>query len=102
CSFSRHVWFLVLRVLSWQSLVQESSDNLMTWWSSTRKRVVKEYRPGLDGLVLLVTWTIWKERNARVFSRGASSPHEILSKVLDEAKLWNLAGFCAFHCLASI
>ncbi|KAJ1285043.1 hypothetical protein BS78_03G250600 [Paspalum vaginatum] len=74
----------------------------MIWWSSTRKRVDKEHRPGLDGLVLLVFWMIWKEGNARAFNRGVASPHVVCSKLLDEAKLWSLAGFRAFLCLASL
>ncbi|WVZ66620.1 hypothetical protein U9M48_015811 [Paspalum notatum var. saurae] len=102
CSFSRQVWFLALSVFSWQTLIPAASDTSMFWWSSARNRVRKEYRPGFDGLVLLIFWMIWKERNARVFNRGAVSPFLVWSKLQEDGKLWSLAGFNAFLCLASL
>ena len=46
----------------------------------------------LASLLLLATWEIWNERNARVFKNKHSSPLTILSKIKHEAKLWVLAG----------
>ncbi|WVZ91735.1 hypothetical protein U9M48_037868 [Paspalum notatum var. saurae] len=102
CSFAREVWFLVLRPVSWHSLIPGPMDSMMSWWSSARKRVHKEFRKGFDALVLLSLWMIWKERNARVFGRRPSSPSELLSLLLSEANLWVLAGFRALSCLVAL
>jgi hypothetical protein len=50
------------------------------------------HRKGLDSLVLLTVWEIWKERNARVFHRKTSQFFVILDKIKCEARLWVLAG----------
>ena len=43
-------------------------------------------------LVLLTSWEIWNERNARVFRNKFTSSQAILSKIKNEAKIWALAG----------
>ncbi|WVZ69203.1 hypothetical protein U9M48_018027 [Paspalum notatum var. saurae] len=101
CSFSKHVWFLALQKLAWHSLLPDPGVSLMEWWCSVRGKVVVEQRSGFDAVILLVVWTLWKERNARVFDGKCSSPHDVLSKLLSEARLWDLAGFQAFSRLVS-
>jgi hypothetical protein len=41
---------------------------------------------------MLVSWEIWKERNARVFSNNAPTMAMVVNKIKDEAALWSLAG----------
>ena len=43
-------------------------------------------------LTLLTTWTIWNERNARVFQKKSTPPQIILRNLKEEARLWVLAG----------
>jgi hypothetical protein len=51
-------------------------------------------RKAMASLTMLVTWTIWKERNARVFNhKSAPPPPTILLDIIKaEAKLWVAAG----------
>jgi hypothetical protein len=49
-------------------------------------------RKGLASLVLLTVWTIWQERNDRIFRRKLSPTFIILDKIKYEARLWVLAG----------
>jgi hypothetical protein len=46
----------------------------------------------LKSAVTLITWELWKERNARVFSNKASMPLAVMQKIKDESKNWILAG----------
>ena len=61
------------------------------WWSEialARSPNVK----GMASLLMLISWELWKERNARVF-RNVSAPTMILvEKIMDEATMWTLAG----------
>jgi hypothetical protein len=51
-----------------------------------------ENRKAISSITMLVTWTIWKERNARVFNNKSAPPTILLQIIKDEAKLWSAAG----------
>lgn len=65
----------------------------MTWWTTARKQLPKELRHGFDSLVLLTSWMLWKERNARTFNCIASTPAELGAAIRLEADLWVVAGY---------
>jgi hypothetical protein len=46
-----------------------------------------------DSLLLLVAWSLGKERNARVFGRPASSAMTVARSALREGEDWALGGF---------
>ena len=96
CSYSREVWFSLLRRGGLQLLVPcSNATSFVTWWSTSRKRLPRDKRKAFDTFVLLVIWTIWKERNARVFDRKASMPWVLSDIILDEGVVWATAGFFA-------
>jgi hypothetical protein len=41
---------------------------------------------------MLVSWEIWKERNARTFNNVSTMPTIIYDKIKLEARTWVLAG----------
>jgi hypothetical protein len=47
---------------------------------------------GFRSLLLLVTWELWLERNARTFKRVERPMHILLLKVKEEARTWGVAG----------
>ena len=47
-------------------------------------------RKAMASLVLLTSWEIWNERNARVFRNKHASSINMLAKIKHEAKLWVL------------
>lgn len=66
CSFAKSVWWEVLR---WAGctcpFVPEAT--LQDWWSHLLRQQAPQRRKGLHTLVMLIAWSLWKERNARVF-----------------------------------
>lgn len=60
--------------------------------------MTKAHRRGFDTIATLVTWTIWKERNNRVFNQVSITWVEIARAMIDEADLWRLAR-AAIHTL---
>ena len=52
-------------------------------------------RKGLNCLIILVTWEIWKHRNARVFEGVLPNVKSLLHAVANEGILWYTAGASA-------
>jgi hypothetical protein len=49
-------------------------------------------RKSIASLLMLVSWEIWKERNARTFNNVSTMPTIIYDKIKLEARTWVLAG----------
>jgi hypothetical protein len=47
---------------------------------------------GLYSTIILITWEIWKERNARVFNNKSSMASALLQRIKDESENWIMAG----------
>lgn len=50
------------------------------------------HRKALTSLMMLVGWTIWNERNVRIFRNEFKPPNILLTNIKSEAKLWAAAG----------
>ena len=93
CSFSREVWYRVLRG-RWHSVSLQQPDAIFTyWWLVGRKRFGKVDRKCFDTLVILTFWTIWKERNRRTFDHVNRSVDDVVNVVFEEATSWLQAGY---------
>ena len=95
CVFSRQVWFRCIARMGLRiELCPANDSRLVQWWTEARKHIHKQTRKGFDTFVMLICWTLWKQRNARVFRntndvRDARGTMEI---IFQELKLWELAG----------
>jgi hypothetical protein len=97
CVFSREVWSSCLRTYHLHQAVSVQEQDIMIWWTNTRKLLPKQIRRGFDSLFFLVAWNLWKERNARTFGRTPRQPAELLHTILEEASLWMAAGYRALR-----
>jgi hypothetical protein len=64
----------------------DSENDLGEWWIQQRGRIDQASRALFDLMLLLVAWTIWKERNRRVFGRAPSSMLDVIGAVIKEGK----------------
>ena len=93
CVFARQVWSLVFQHLGLSQLdPQPSVTRFSGWWKRSSAAVPKEVRKGLNSLIILVTWEIWKHRNTCVFDKKRPSVHEVLAAISSEGGLWCSAG----------
>ena len=53
---------------------------------------VDHNRKVLASVMMLVSWEIWKERNARIFRNAATPTTIIVTRIKEEAHMWTLAG----------
>ena len=94
CRYSLRIWRGIKEWLGLFNLdmsVWSGYDSVKAWWCSIT-RVQGRRRKGLSSLLLLVSWEIWNERNARVFRNVASMPSLIISNIKRGAGLWGMAG----------
>jgi hypothetical protein len=76
-----------------QLQVPHQNIDLERWWAEARKRVSKSDRRRLDTLIILIAWTLRKQRNARVFGnlRKQMNTQQIVDHVHEEWHMWELA-----------
>ena len=93
CVFSRQVWVLIFQHLGLIHLAPESPETrFFGWWRKTFLAVPKEMRKGLNSLIILVAWEIWKHRNDCVFEKARPNTQEVLRAINTEGRLWCMAG----------
>jgi hypothetical protein len=88
CVFSSEVWYKVLRHCGLEHLSPAAPDRLVEWWLASRKRVLKPRHRAFDSMVFAVAWSIWLERNDRVFNRVSSDPSATAGSTWNLLSLW--------------
>ena len=64
CVFACQVWYIILQKLGLASVApQPTSNKFSSWWCQAVKGVPKGYRKGINSLIILVSWEIWKHQN---------------------------------------
>ena len=62
------------------------------WWRTLCTKVSGIARDGLNSLVILGVWTLWKQRNGCVFDNKNPSIADAIRRVELEVHLWEMAG----------
>lgn len=90
CPFSRELWFNICQSLG--RPMPDPKQTVILWWRALRVAWPREHRKGVDTLFALVSWRIWKERNARCFREAVSSVADLMTVIKAEGELWVQAG----------
>lgn len=92
CHLTRRVWDLVMGWLGLYFIDTHDWAHLSfnNWW--LRMASTSPSRKAVSTLTLLITWEVWKERNAHVFNNKSTPPLVILENIKTETRLWVLAG----------
>lgn len=69
-----------------------NTHSLEDWLMHSRQRLPNSLKKNWTAVVHLAWWSIWKERNARIFNNKAEPLSRILSAILEEARCWRDAG----------
>jgi len=93
CVVARQVWFNLLQPLNLGDYIPRQQEcSFAEWWRKLMKRVKKEYKRGVNSLIILGAWLLWNHRNACVFEGVTPSVSAIMCAFKDEHSLWCLAG----------
>lgn len=91
CPYSRRVWLLILiwsGCLSLNPAQWLQVQDVEAWFEHV---AMHDNRVG-HSLAILTLWSIWKQRNARVFRKIAKPEHALFAEIKDTCQLWSLAG----------
>jgi hypothetical protein len=88
CVFTREVWFQILNRFGWKALTPVKPPSFASWWLGVRKRVAWPRRKVFDSVLTLVAWSIWLERNERVFRAVSMQPAQTVIGVMVELDCW--------------
>lgn len=91
CPESRQLWWWVLRAIGHPECLPVNEPSFYQWLCSSRIRIREHLRRGFDTVVTLVAWTIWKERNGRIFNQQQRTWVDIVKGMAAEATLWRQA-----------
>ena len=85
CMVARQVWFRLFTPLNLADSVPRQNElSFADWWRTMMSRVSKEHRKGVNTLINLGAWIIWKHRNACVFEGASPSLNMIWSELKNE------------------
>lgn len=88
CVYAREVWHYCFDALQLPIPRPMVGDTFMDWWLRHHNSFRKAEKRGIDSLVVGIAWSLWKQRNARVFNRLEQQlgAHFLASQILDEIK----------------
>jgi hypothetical protein len=64
----------------------------VVWWSLVGGQISGVARRGLNTLIILGAWTLWKHRNSCVFDKKSPNIEEAIRKADQEKDMWSCAG----------
>ena len=93
CVYAREVWQGCFQRLRITATGPSQVCTLEEWWSRTRVRFAMKHRKNFDAVVILVCWSIWKNRNAWAFNNPSKQfqARALINSICDEFAMWVLA-----------
>lgn len=82
---TRQIWAAVFQKVGLTAAAPVGfSGSFSKWWRVTISAAHKNLRKGLNSLIILVVWEVWKHCNSCVFDGLAPHVDAVLQKVADE------------------
>jgi hypothetical protein len=92
CVFARQFWFNFLQRVHLQDLTpQMDTISFSEWWRKANERVLGSGKKGLNSLVILGAWPLWKHHNRCVFGGASPNLATALCQAEEERVVWDLA-----------
>jgi hypothetical protein len=100
CIFAREFWFRLLQKFGMQSLAPQLAETSFDdWWEKILGETEEQTKQGLNSVVILGAWTLWKHRNNCVFDGVPPNLTRALQLAGEELHFWGLAESTEFHTL---
>jgi hypothetical protein len=92
CVFARQFWFFLLQRVGLAALAPQPSDiSFDDWWRRASDSINGLAQRGLNSLIILGAWTIWRHRNECVFNGKSPRLPSALIMTGEDSLFWGLA-----------
>jgi hypothetical protein len=71
---------------------QPSKTSFFDWWNRAATLVDQPLKKGLNSLIILGAWTLWRHHNDCVFNAASPRLSAVMAMAREEAWKWRLAG----------
>ena len=91
CPTTRAIWSSISSWCSWTAMnpsCWRATDDLEVWFFGLMGTSNSPAAKGARSLAILVTWTIWCERNRQVFNEEVKSTARIIDEIKEASRLW--------------
>ena len=93
CVFTRQFWVHTLQQFGLQTLAPQLDDHcFIHWWGETSSRFSGQVQKGINSIIILGSWLVWKHRNYCVFDGGTPNLSRVMAAFREEVQLWSVAG----------
>jgi hypothetical protein len=95
CEFTKLVWSAISYWVSLPSLHPSQwreGSGMVSWYGALSGASPEAKAKGAKSVTLLVCWTLWCERNRRIFDGIERSSDQLAASIQAEARQWILAG----------
>jgi hypothetical protein len=91
CAVVSIIWGSILNWAGLSQVAPSTNLNPRLWWLHASSNLQNPDKSKFNTLVMLTSWSIWHERNRRVFRNEHKSMQQIISQIKTEAIQWALA-----------
>ena len=94
CPITSRLWRKILATANLPATLapNPTTTNLLAWVTATRQAQPAALKKSWISLVHLTWWTIWKERNSRIFQNKAATFSRLFDCIIEDARQWKAAG----------
>ena len=88
CSFAKEVWFHVANwtTLDLRLMTGEVLD-VKTWWEANLQHLPLKKQRSVAAVLMVTAWSIWNERNRRIFEQRSLNPLQVFNLIKNELLL---------------
>ena len=93
CVFTRQFWFCILQQFGLQAVAPRLDEHcFIDWWARASSRFSGQVKEGVDSIIILGSWLVWKHRNYCVFDGGTPSLSRVMTTFREDVQQWSVAG----------
>jgi len=93
CVFTRQFWFIILQQFGLQAAAPQLADIcFVDWWGGVSNMLSGQGKKGVNSIIILGAWLIWKHRNRCVFDGETPNVSRVVEAFREEVQLWSVAG----------